>query len=213
MDLHQGKEQEIIRSSNVKMHWKMGNRWGDFETIDVLCMEVTRDILHSTVKKIYFHKITVHAIAEDIVQVAGDYDVISSSNGMVKRIAYEILVTYQADEILYLQLGTTKQESVIHKVRAVNEDCYSITEDEVLYIEANHNHVTWNCTDYIVIANDSLHRLEEELSERFVRIQRGYLVNKDYVKCIHRCEVIMENGDALPIPSKKYVSVKETLMS
>ncbi|MDO5575332.1 MAG: LytTR family DNA-binding domain-containing protein [bacterium] len=164
-------------------------------------------------KKIHFHQITAHAITEDIMQVAGDYDVICSGNGRVKRIAYEILVTYQGDEILYLQLSTIKQGFVIHKVRAVNEDYYSVAEDEVLYIEVNHNHVTWNCTDYTVIANDSLRRLEEALSDHFVRIQRGYLVNKDYVKCIRRCEVVMENGNTLPIPSKKYVSVKEKLMS
>lgn len=37
-------------------------------------------------------------------------------------------------------------------------------------------------------------------------------MNKDYVKCIRRCEAVMENGDVLQIPVKKYTRVREELM-
>ena len=172
------------------------------------------EVVHyNRIKKIEFHGIKGIDTTKDIAQVSGDYELIYSVEERIERIRYDIMMIYLNGKLIYLQLlELNKNNSLIHKVKAVNEDYYILNEDEILYLEVNHNHVIWNCVGRKIISNMTLCYLEDVLSNRFVRIQRGYLVNKDYVKCIRRCEVVMENGDILCIPSKKYTRVKEQLM-
>ncbi|MDE7253117.1 MAG: LytTR family DNA-binding domain-containing protein [Acetatifactor sp.] len=46
--------------------------------------------------------------------------------------------------------------------------------------------------------------LEEELQGRFCRIHKGYLVNLSYVDEYSRTEIILTNGDKLPLSKYKY---------
>ena len=106
-----------------------------------------------------------------------------------------------------------RDKAPIYRIRSCNEECYLVEEKDVLYIEACHNQVIWHCSYGIIFSNNSLGHLEELVSDSFVRIQRGYLVNKYNVKHIRRCEVLMNNGDVLSIPCKKYVAVREKLFA
>lgn len=211
--LHQKNENAITKMSAETIYWRVEQQWGNSATINLLFNKVNEMVIHHKIIKIDLHKITIFKITDDIVQVSGGYELVCSNMNKKIRIGYEILATYQNGMLLYLQLLQVRGiGSSIHKVRATNKDCFQIDENEVLYVEANHNHVIWNCMRGKITSNDSLHHLETELSDRFVRIQRGYLVNKDYVKSIRRCEVVMENEDVLQIPSKRYTSVREKLM-
>lgn len=210
--LYQKNENVIVEMSTSTMYWKVEQQWGNSATIKLLCDTVNEVIQHK-VRKIELHKTNAFELTDDVVQVSGGYEVICHNSNNIIRISYEIVATFMNGMLLYLQLFQMGGfGSVIHKVRATNEDCFMIDENEVLYVEANHNYVIWNCVGGKIIANDSLHHLETVLSNHFVRIQRGYLVNKDFVKCIRRCEVVMENEDVLQIPSKRYTSVRKELM-
>ncbi|MBD5529851.1 MAG: response regulator transcription factor, partial [Lachnospiraceae bacterium] len=46
--------------------------------------------------------------------------------------------------------------------------------------------------------------LEEELQGHFCRIHKGYLVNLSYVDEYSRTEIILTNGDKLPLSKYKY---------
>lgn len=211
--LYQKNENTIAAMSAQTVYWKVEQQWGNSATINLLFHKVNEVVTHHKIRKIELHKIAIFRIADEIIQVSGGYEIVYSASKQAIRSDYEILATYQNGMLLYFQLLQVRGNgSIVHKVRATNEDCFILDENEVLYIEANHNHVIWYCVGVKIISNDSLHHLETELSNRFVRIQRGYLVNKDYVKCIRRCEVVMENEDVLQIPSKQYTSIREELM-
>lgn len=53
--------------------------------------------------------------------------------------------------------------------------------------------------------------VEEKLSDRFIKVHRSYIVNRIKVKEIKRCSAVMENGDEIPIPYKKFVSIRAML--
>lgn len=46
--------------------------------------------------------------------------------------------------------------------------------------------------------------LEEELQEQFFRIHKGYLVNLSCVDEYSRTEIMLTNGDKLPLSKYKY---------
>lgn len=211
--IYRSNKKEILVISDENMYWKIGRQWGNFSEIERMLEEITKGIRENGIMKIDIQDTNAFSIREDIVQVSGNYEVIYVAGYGHRRLVYNIVATYYREQITYLQiLEMGKYHSTSYRVKAVNEDYYKIAENEILYLEANHNHVVWNCINGKIVALDSLGNLEALLSERFVRIQRGYIVNKDYVKCIRRCEVVMENGDVLSIPTRKYIRIKEKLM-
>ena len=88
-----------------------------------------------------------------------------------------------------------------------------IYESDIFYLEAEHNHVLWYCREGMVETVGSLKEAENYLSEQFVRIHRGFIVNRKYVYRIARCYVELNNGEILQIPVKKYCEVKRALSS
>ncbi|MBQ2803046.1 MAG: LytTR family transcriptional regulator DNA-binding domain-containing protein, partial [Lachnospiraceae bacterium] len=94
----------------------------------------------------------------------------------------------------------------------IRERVFMIEEDELLYLEACHNHIIWHCKYFVVESVGSLKKLEEELSGSFVRIQRSYIVNKKHVRKIARCYAEMDNKEIIQIPVKKYCNIKNTIL-
>ena len=44
----------------------------------------------------------------------------------------------------------------------------------------------------------------------FVKTHRSYIVNMNYIELINKTEIIMINGDRIPVPPKKYSEVSKT---
>lgn len=209
--LYQSGGQTQYRICSSKMMWKIMN-----QVIVGMALEKVHTILGKQMagKKIIqiiarnMQKIEVN---DEVTQIIGSYEIVFDNK--FKNFKYDILVTYLSEKAVYVQISKIDNMiTVKHAIKTTNESIHSLEENEILYIESQHNHVIWHCMDKKISSNDSLHHLEEILSEKFVRIQRGYLVNKCHVKCIQRCEAVMRNGDVLPIPCKKYILVRELLM-
>lgn len=98
-----------------------------------------------------------------------------------------------------------------YQITDVKERVYFLREEEILYLEAMHNHVIWHCRTQSLKTVDSLKHLEQSLSDSFLRVHRGYIVNKEHVVKIGRCYVEMVNGTILQVPEKKYTQVKQML--
>lgn len=153
-------------------------------------------------------------VSDELVQSDGLAVIHSKdSAGDEQEETCDIFVFFVSGKVAFLNISGFERNgrAPIYRVRSYNEECYLVEERDVIYIEACHNHVIWHCSYGSILSNNSLRNLEEQVSNAFVRIQRGYLVNKFKVRHIRRCEVIMSNGDILSIPIKKYVSIREKL--
>ncbi len=100
-----------------------------------------------------------------------------------------------------------------YELRDVRECCYLLDEMDVFYLEAGHNRTRWHCRGEVIETAGNLSHSEKRLSDSFVRIHRGFIVNKFHVHKIARCYVELDNGEQLQVPVKKYMAVKEQLRS
>lgn len=102
-------------------------------------------------------------------------------------------------------------EEKIYRLIDSEERQFCIHESEILYLEAGHNYVLWHCEGHQLETRGSLKEAEQTVSEAFVRIHRSFIVNKNHVVRIARCYVVLDNGEILQIPVKKYCEIKKKL--
>ena len=79
----------------------------------------------------------------------------------------------------------------------------AISLDSIYYMESRNHKVVLYLKEGELEYYAKIGDLEEELQGRFYRIHRGYLVNLAYVEGYDKTEVMLANGDRLPL-SKKF---------
>lgn len=79
----------------------------------------------------------------------------------------------------------------------------AIPLDSIYYMESRNHKVVLYLKEGELEYYAKIGVLEEELQGRFYRIHRGYLVNLAYVEGYDKTEVMLANGDRLPL-SKKF---------
>ncbi len=112
-------------------------------------------------------------------------------------------------------LPNSLKEAYLDKPKSVLRDnqgrLHYLAEDEILYIKAD------NLTSIIILEDErfsvreGISDLEKRLSQKFLRIHRSYLVNRNHVRSLERFRVQIRNGDWIPIPERKYTDMKEAL--
>lgn len=209
--IYKEDEHGLNTISSAQITWKITKHVISGTVMQKIHMALTEHISGKKIKQIIFRNMQKVEVNDTVNQVIGSYELVFDF--IAESARYDILVTYLLEKAVYVQITEMERPAIAeHRIKATNESIYYIEENEILYIESQHNHVIWHCTGREILSNDSLYHLEEMLSEKFVRIQRGYIVNKYHVKYIQRCEAVMRNGDILPIPCKKYIMVRELLM-
>lgn len=86
---------------------------------------------------------------------------------------------------------------------------------ELIYAEARNNDLRLVLADREYVIRRKLSDLEQELSkvsDLFVRIHRGYLVNLQHVTKNHGMEVFVSNGDVLSVSRSQASAFKEALL-
>ncbi len=76
--------------------------------------------------------------------------------------------------------------------------------DSIYYIESRNHQVTLHLKDGAFTCYAKIGDLEAELSDRFFRIHKGYLVNLSYVEAYSKTELTLINGGKLPLSKYKY---------
>lgn len=148
------------------------------------------------------------------VIVTGIYCIYKSMNKIIKEYYFDYVINYVDDLACYIQIsliGSNNMPTKIYNIVSVKEHIYNIPESDILYVEAMGSHTLWHSITSTIEALTSLKDIENKMSEEFIKIHRSYIVNKRKVKEIRRCSAIMENGDEVPIPYKKYVVIKDKL--
>lgn len=82
---------------------------------------------------------------------------------------------------------------------------------EIWYAEVFRNYVTIHANENITIKM-TLTELADELDERFFRISRSVLVNLTKVARVRRQEVILSNGEHIPIPRGAYEKINRAII-
>jgi len=80
----------------------------------------------------------------------------------------------------------------------------AIPLDNIYYMESQKHKIVLYTKDGELEYYAKIGELEEELQGHFCRIHKGYLVNLSYVDEYSRTEIILANGDKLPLSKYKY---------
>ena len=80
----------------------------------------------------------------------------------------------------------------------------AIPLDNIYYMESQSHKIVLYTKDGELEYYAKIGELEEELQGHFCRIHKGYLVNLSYVDEYSRTEIILTNGDKLPLSKYKY---------
>ena len=211
-NLFQPKKSEIELLCSENLRWRINDESGNLSQLESGIKHIIIQRSQEKRTRVKLSSPLIWELSNGFIQISADIMVESENWNQEIREYMEMLLTFSDGLIVSIYVVCVKKRNdIIYRVKEVNEDFHRIRGTDVLYIEANHNHVIWHCVDREIVSNDSLHHLEGVVSNQFIRIQRGYLVNKGHIKCVRRCEAVMDNGDILPIPNKKYVRVKEEI--
>lgn len=91
--------------------------------------------------------------------------------------------------------------------RGKHAQTYLISSGDILYVEAENMNCCVRCLSKDIHVCHPINQLETIMPPEFLRIHRGYIINRRYVISIRRYVVEMPNGITLPIPEKRYMEV------
>lgn len=146
--------------------------------------------------------------------ITGIYCIHKSVDERIKEYYFDYTISFVNGLAYFIHINLIVNNNIpakIYNIISVTEAVYNIEETEILYIEAMGGHTLWHCAGTTIETMDSLKNVEIKLSDNFVKIHRSYIVNKRKVKGVKRCVAIMENGEEIPIPYKKYVETRNML--
>ena len=89
----------------------------------------------------------------------------------------------------------------------------TIALSDIVYIEAfkHKNTIHTVIGEYHIY--ESMNSLQSKLCDRgFLRVHRGYIVNKDHVLKINNYIITLTDGIEIPVPKTKYKAIKDLIM-
>lgn len=111
--------------------------------------------------------------------------------------------------------------SLLNKQLNKNKSCAFSTSDgkrmvyiqDIMYIEVRSHKLTVHLNNETFEANGNLKDVEKTMSENgFIRTHQSYLVNFKCINVIRQKEIMLDNGEILPISRGKYEAVKSEFM-
>lgn len=82
----------------------------------------------------------------------------------------------------------------------INKSYYKVPTKNILYFRSLQSRVEMVCTDQCVIFYSTLENIYEKLhSNHFFYCHRSYLVNFSHIICFHPHEIMLSNGESLPL--------------
>lgn len=139
---------------------------------------------------------------------------ISNLGLMEKMSLYAKSASESAEDASYVH--TPGERGPICIFKGMHDESYYLSVSEILYLESESR--ARHCVIHFLDANipplacrEKLNTIQERYPDAFFRPHICYLINPLYVTEISRFRVKLLGGKVLPIPEKKYTSVKEAL--
>lgn len=83
---------------------------------------------------------------------------------------------------------------------------------EILYVTASRNDLFITTINGEIQAKMSISDFMQQTDNEFLKVHRSYAVNLNYISRFERYVLTMKNDDTIPIPVKKYNSIREELL-
>ena len=88
----------------------------------------------------------------------------------------------------------------------------TVYTQDILYVEAANKQVLFHMANGTVAYHYTMGEIEAMIGDRFVRIQRSYLINLQYVASYTAKTVTMQNGDVLSLKNKGFADAYHNYM-
>lgn len=82
-----------------------------------------------------------------------------------------------------------------------------IAEDSIIYIEAVGHESKIFCRGEMCFVRESLGESKEILSDKFFYCHRSFIVNAKYINSITKTEILLDDGNKIPLARRKYKEV------
>ncbi len=212
--IHMGQNKKIRNLCTQNILWKYNHDCSQGILNEKILINVNTLIKPSEIKRIKYISHMINRQFGNYIMVTGIYCIYKSINKNTKEYYFDYAINFVGGLVCYVNIsliGNSNTPAKIYSITSVKETVYNLEEEEILYIEAIGGHTIWHCTAKTIEAVVSMKDVEEKLSDRFIKVHRSYIVNRIKVKEIKRCSAVMENGDEIPIPYKKFVSIRAML--
>lgn len=103
-------------------------------------------------------------------------------------------------------LNITKKDSNLTTVK-IGHNSYTINFQEVLYIESLNNNLKLHLSKGDMIIYSTLKELQKKLPVNFLKVHKSYIVNMNHISGFKPHKFTIDNGDKIPIPTKKYIKI------
>lgn len=89
----------------------------------------------------------------------------------------------------------------------------SIQVNDIMYVEVNSHKLHIHEKDNLTIANGNLKDVEGQMhTYGFIKTHQSYLVNFRYINFINHREVLLDDGESIPLSRGRYEQVKKEYM-
>ena len=114
---------------------------------------------------------------------------------------------------LYKQAAKPVQEPRL-SLRGTDNAFYVVTVSSIIWAESTpEHHCLVHLIDRTLKAKTTVTQIEKQTKGFLVRVHSGYIVNPNHVVSVWRFKASMSDGSVIPIPEKRYTSVKKMLLS
>ena len=86
-----------------------------------------------------------------------------------------------------------------------------VNPTRIIYAEANAKKTTVHLIDQVISVKMLLANVSELLPAQFSRVHRSYVVNRGHISALSGGEVVMSNGDRIPIPKRRRSEIERRL--
>lgn len=86
-----------------------------------------------------------------------------------------------------------------------------VNPTRIVYAEANAKKTTIHLIDQVISVKMLLANVSELLPAQFSRVHRSYVVNRGHISALSGGEVVMSNGDRIPIPKRRRREIERQL--
>lgn len=86
-----------------------------------------------------------------------------------------------------------------------------VNPTRIVYAEANAKKTTIHLIDQVISVKMLLANVSELLPTQFSRVHRSYVVNRGHISALSGGEVVMSNGDRIPIPKRRRREIERQL--
>ena len=142
-------------------------------------------------------KVTIIFITAAADYISDGYDV-SALHYLMKPIKEDKF--FEVLDKAYKNITESKRFLIINS----NGKDYRILFDDIIYIESVRNYVIIKTMDAEYETRQNISKIEEELDNSFFRCQRSYIVMLKHIKYISKTEVLLNNGESIPLSRNIY---------